>query len=88
MKRFISVVCCIMFIGVASMSFAADEQNSEERTKVAVEIIQLQSQLQLLNNLVTNLAMSAKNIEDKIVVLRESLEQLNIQPLEERGLDK
>ena len=96
MKRFISVICCIiMLIGVASMSFAAEEeQTTIDRTKVAVEIIQLQSQLQLLNNLVTNLAESAKNVENKIATLRESLKQLNIKPedttkvLEERGLDK
>ena len=95
MKRFISIICCIMFIGVASMSFAAEEeQSSVNRTTVMVEIIQLQSQLQLLNNLVTNLAASAKNVEDKIAVLKENLKQLNTKPedttkvLEERGLDK
>ena len=94
MKRFISVICCIMFIGVASMSFAAEEESNADKTKVVVEIIQLQSQLQLLNNLVTNIAASAKKIEDRITVLKESLKQLNIQPedttkvLEERGLDK
>ena len=94
MKKLISIICCTVFIGVASMSFAADEQSSAERTKVVVEIIQLQSQLQLLNNLVTNLSASAKKIEDRITVLKESLKQLNIQPedttkvLEERGLDK
>ena len=97
MKRFISIICCIiMLIGVASMSFATEEeqQSSPDRTKVVVEIIQLQSQLQLLSNIVTNLATSAKNIEDKIAALTETLNQLNIKPedttkvLEERGLDK
>jgi len=83
-----------MFIGVASMSFATEEENNVDKTKVVVEIIQLQSQLQLLNNLVTNLSASTKKIEDRITVLKESLKQLNIQPedttkvLEERGLDK
>ena len=97
MKRFISIICCIMFIGVASMSFAEEEQQQQsntDKTTVVVEIIQLQSQLQLLNNLITNLAASAKNIEDKIAVLKENLKQLNIEPedttktLEERGSDK
>ena len=83
-----------MFIGVASMSFAAEEETNADKTKVVVEIIQLQSQLQLLNNLVTNLATSAKNIEDKIATLTETLNQLKTKPedttkeLEERGLDK
>lgn len=85
-----------MLIGVASMSFATEEeqQSSTNKTTVVVEIIQLQSQLQLLNNIVTNLAASAKNIEDKITGLKENLKQLNIEPedttkaLEERGLDK
>ena len=81
-----------MFIGVASMSFAIEEDSNANRTKVAIEIIQLQSQLQLLNNLITNLAASAKNIEDKITGLKENLKQLNIESedttkvLEERGL--
>ena len=94
MKRFISVICCIMFIGVASMSFAAEEETNADKTKVVVEIIQLQSQLQLLSNIITNLATSAKNIEDKIAALTETLNQLKIKPedtikaLEERGLDK
>ena len=94
MKRFISIICCVIFIGVASMSFAEEEESSVDRTKVAIEIIQLQSQLQLLNNLITNLAASAKNVEDRIAVLKENLKQLNIESedttkvLEERGLDK
>ena len=94
MKKLISIIYCIMFIGVASMSFATEEENNVDKTKVVVEIIQLQSQLQLLNNLVTNLSASTKKIEDRITVLKESLKQLNIQPedttkvLEERGLDK
>ena len=94
MKKLISIIYCIMFIGVASMSFATEEENNVDKTKVVVEIIQLQSQLQLLNNLVTNLSASAKKIEDRITVLKESLKQLNIQPedttkvIEERGLDK
>ena len=95
MKKLISIICCIMFIGAASLSFAAEEeQSSTDRTKVAIEIIQLQSQLQLLNNLITNLAASAKNVEDKIAVLKENLKQLNIEPedttktLQERGSDK
>ena len=94
MKKLISIIYCIMFIGVASMSFATEEENNVDKTKVVVEIIQLQSQLQLLNNLVTNLSASAKKIEDRITVLKENLKQLNIQPedttkvLEERGLDK
>jgi len=92
MKRFISIICCVIFIGVASMSFAEEEESSVNRTKVAIEIIQLQSQLQLLNNLITNLAASAKNVEDRIAVLKENLKQLNIESedttkvLEERGL--
>jgi len=92
MKRFISIICCIMFIGTAFMSFAEEEESSVDRTKVAIEIIQLQSQLQLLNNLITNLAASAKNVEDRIAVLKENLKQLNIESedttkvLEERGL--
>ena len=95
MKKLISIICCIMFIGAASLSFAAEEeQSSTDRTTVVVEIIQLQSQLQLLSNIVTNLATSAKNIEDKIAALTETLNQLKIKPedtikaLEERGLDK
>ena len=94
MKRFISIICCVMFIGAASVSFAEEEESDVDRTKVAIEIIQLQSQLQLLNNLITNLAASAKNAEDKITALKENLKQLNIEPedttkvLEERGLDK
>jgi len=94
MKRFISIICCVMFIGAASVSFATEEESGVDRTKVAIEIIQLQSQLQLLNNLITNLAASAKNAEDKITALKENLKQLNIEPedttkvLEERGLDK
>ena len=92
MKRFISIICCVIFIGVASMSFAEEEESSVNRTKVAIEIIQLQSQLQLLNNLITNLAASAKNVEDRIAVLKENLKQLNIESedttkvLEESGL--
>ena len=92
MKRFISIICCVIFIGVASMSFATEEDSNANRTKVAIEIIQLQSQLQLLNNLITNLAASAKNVEDKITTLKENLKQLNIESedttkvLEERGL--
>ena len=84
MKRFISIVCCIMFISVASMSFATEEeQSSTDRTTVLVEIIQLQSQLQLLNNLITNLAASTKNVEEKIAVLKENLKQLETKNIKE-----
>ena len=73
---------------------AAEESTTADRTKVAVQIIQLQAQLQLLNNIVVNLSESSKNVEDKIAALKESLKQSSVQPedttkvLEERGLDK
>ena len=85
-----------MFIGVASMAAAEETTTTTtaDRTKVAVQIIQLQAQLQLLNNIVINLSESSKNVEDKIAALKESLKQSSVQPedttkvLEERGLDK
>lgn len=96
MKKLISIICCVMFIGAASLSFAAEnnQEAAADRTQVAIQVIQLQAQLQLLNNLVTNLSATAINMEEKIAALKESLEQSNIQPedttktLEERGLDK
>ena len=96
MKKLISIICCVMFIGVASMAAAEETTTTTtaDRTKVAVQIIQLQAQLQLLNNIVVNLSESSKNVEDKIAALKESLKQSSIQPedttkvLEERGLDK
>ena len=83
MKKLISIVCCTVFIGVASMSFAADEQSSAERTKVAIQIIQLDSQLQLLKNIIANLTTSTKAIEDKILNLQESLKQSETKIIEE-----
>ena len=96
MKKLISIICCVMFIGVASMAAAEETTTTTtaDRTKVAVQIIQLQAQLQLLNNIVVNLSESSKNVEDKIAALKESLKQSSVQPedttkvLEERGLDK
>ena len=79
MKRFISVICCLVFISVASLSFAAEEQQSnpaESKTQVVVQIIQLQSQLQLLNNLTANLTTNTQNLKDKIASLKENLKQL------------
>lgn len=84
MKRVISIICCVVFMSVASMSFAVEEeQSSTNRTQVLVEIIQLQSQLQLLSNLITNLSASAKNVEEKIAVLKENLKQLETKNVEE-----
>ena len=78
MKKCISVICCLVFISIASLSFAEEEQLSPaaKKTQVVVQIIQFESQLQMLNNIITNLTTSTQNLKDKIASLKESLKQL------------
>ena len=107
MKKFVSIICCIMFISFASGAFADAGDNALEdipksevttqvvddsvstyqanadKTKTAIQIIQLEARRQVLNELITILKQNKETIQNKITSLHESLKQLETKKIKE-----
>ena len=95
MKKFVSIICCIMFISFASGAFADAGDNALEdipksevttnvdKTKTAIQIIQLEARMQVLDELITILKQNKETIQNKVTSLHESLKQLETKKIKE-----
>jgi len=96
MKKFVSIICCIMFISFASGALADAGDNALEdtpksevtiqnvdKTKTAIQIIQLEARMQMLDELITILKQNKETIQNKVTSLHESLKQLETKKIKE-----